>query len=83
MPDVLVIEPELPWGGGNGVLEVVHEELEFHDVPVFAISAERSRTAMYQISRFRISDFAIQPVGARQLADRVGRLADRRRKVPA
>lgn len=83
LPDVLVIEPELPWGGGDGVLDIVHEELAFHRVPVFALTAEPSRSAMYQISRFSISDFAIQPLAARQLADRVERLAAQRRKVSA
>lgn len=78
LPDVLVIELELPWGGGDGVLELSHEQLELHRVPVFVLSAEQSRAEMYRISRFKISDFAIRPVAAKYLADRVARLAARR-----
>lgn len=78
LPDVLVIELELPWGGGDGVLDLIHEQLEQCRVPVFVLSGEQSRSQMYRISRFTISDFAIRPLAAKQLADRVARLVARR-----
>lgn len=83
LPAVLVIEPNLSWGGGDGVLDVFHQELELHHVPVFALTSELRSSATYSISRFKISDFAMQPLAAKQLADRVGRLAAQRRTALA
>jgi len=83
LPDVLVLEPELPRGGGEGVLEAFHERLEAHHVPVFVLTTERNRSAMYRISRFTISNFSVGPVVAEQLADRVAWLATERRTISA
>lgn len=41
-PDVLVLEPEMPWGGGDGVLDVMHEVFELPLVPVFIITSHES-----------------------------------------
>lgn len=83
LPDVLVIEPELPWGGGDGVLEMVHEELELHGTSVFVLTAERNRSAMYRISRFPNADFAMQPLGVQQLVERVRKLTLRTETMTA
>lgn len=81
LPDVLVIEPELPRGGGDVVLEAIQVELTGNQIPVFVLSAEGNRSAIYRISRFTISDFAVQPLGAQQFAERVRRLAKRHRSI--
>ena len=43
VPDVLVLEPQLPWGGGEGVLAMMGE------VPA---AGERSRNGPYLVPRF-------------------------------
>jgi DNA-binding response OmpR family regulator len=83
LPDVLVLEAELPQGGGDGVLEVMHEQLESHRVPVFVLTTQRSRSAIYRIARFTISHFSLGPVTADDLADRVDGLVATRRAVSA
>lgn len=83
LPNVLVLEAELPQGGGDGVLEVMHERLQAQCVPVFVLTTEQSRSAMYRISRFEISNFAVGPMVADQLADRVACLATQKPRVSA
>jgi carbon storage regulator CsrA len=81
LPNVLVIELELPWGGGDGVLEVVHKELEENGVPVFALTSKGNRGSLYRVSRFTISDFAMHPISAERFVNRVARLARQGRAV--
>ena len=39
VPDLLVLDPELPWGRGDGVLAVMHEDADVPVVPVMVLSA--------------------------------------------
>jgi len=75
VPDVVVIEPELLWGGGDGVLAVISDMPELRSVPVLLLTTDCNRSAMYSISQFPVSDFWIQPVSAERLTGRVARLA--------
>lgn len=75
-PDVIVIEPELLWGGGDGVLDVIREDPVLSEVPVVALTTNCNRTAIYSISQFAISDFWVQPIAPTQLTERVSSLAD-------
>lgn len=75
-PDVIVIEPELLWGGGDGVLDVIREDPVLSEVPVLALTTKCNRTAIYSISQFAISDFWVQPIAPTQLTDRVSMLVD-------
>jgi DNA-binding response OmpR family regulator len=79
VPNVLVVEPELPWGGGDGVLAILRDVPKWRDIPVLVLTSERNRSAIYRISRYVISDFAFQPITTDQLVERVIRLAPRRR----
>lgn len=76
LPDVIVIEPELLWGGGDGVLDVISDDPTLCDVPVLALTSNCNRTAIYSISQFSISDFWVQPIAPQQLTERVMLLAD-------
>src|SRR5437763_421687 len=42
-PDLLVLDPGLPWGGGRGVLAVLREEDGLSRVPVILLSAAPGR----------------------------------------
>jgi DNA-binding NtrC family response regulator len=79
IPNVLVVEPELPWGGGDGVLAILRDAPKWRDIPVLVLTSERNRSAIYRISQYVISDFAFQPITTDQLVERVIRLAPRRR----
>lgn len=75
VPNVIVIEPELLWGGGDGVLAVISDMPELRSVPVLLLTTDCNRTAMYSIAQFSISDFWVHPVSPERLTGRVTRLA--------
>ena len=45
-PDILVVEQELPWGGGDGVLARMREQTDVPIVPVVLITAAGSEGPM-------------------------------------
>jgi DNA-binding response OmpR family regulator len=73
-PDVLVIEPELCWGGAEGVLALLHEELS-HDISVLVLISDVDWSGTWGISHFRIDDLAVQPLSPERLVRRMRRLA--------
>ena len=70
-PDVLVLEPQLPWGGGEGVLAIMGEVPALVDVPVMLLTSCRDPQLMGDVSRFPISDFQRKPLAADRLAGRL------------
>lgn len=74
-PDVLVIEPELLWGGGDGVVAVLRENPETQSVPVLVLTTDINRSAVYRISQFPVGDYLTQPVTSVRLTESVSRLA--------
>lgn len=73
VPDVLVIEPLLPWGGGDGVLAFMSEFPKFAAVPVMVLTSCRNPQVLNRVSRFPISDYHLKPLAPERLA---GRLRD-------
>lgn len=74
-PDLVIIEPELLWGGGDGVVAALRDNPTTRGVPVLVLTTDSSRSAVYRISQFPIADFLMQPVSADRLIGRVARLA--------
>lgn len=74
-PDAVVVEPELLWGGGDGVVSLLRDNPETRNVPVLVLTTDASRSAVYQISQFSIGDYLMQPVTPERLTGRVARLA--------
>jgi CheY-like chemotaxis protein len=73
-PDLLVLEPELLWGGGEGVLAVIHEQPELRPAFVILLSYARDRRVLHGVSRFKVDDYQRKPLTAARLADRIGKL---------
>jgi DNA-binding response OmpR family regulator len=71
VPDVLVMEPQLPWGGGDGVLAVMGEVPLFATVPVMVLTSCRDSRTLEAVARFPVSDYHIKPLAPDRL---VGRL---------
>ncbi len=76
VPDVLVIEPELPWGGGEGVLAVMGEDPGLATVPVMVLTACCDPHVMNRVARFPISDYQLKPLAPERLAGRLRSLLD-------
>ena len=66
--DVLVMEPSLPWGGGDGVLALMYETPDIPCVPVIIVTDARDRGVLYQMAPFRVDDFQIKPCRGQRLA---------------
>ncbi len=70
-PDLLVLDPGLPWGGGDGVLAVMQEEPAIEPVPVILVTYGRDPGLLYRLAPYPISDLEFKPLGPRRLAERI------------
>jgi two-component system OmpR family response regulator len=77
-PDVLVLEPVLPWGGGDGVLAMMREEPDVPRVPVIALTVGHDRGVLYRLAPFPIDDFQVKPLSGDRLVQRVRAVVKRR-----
>ena len=71
VPDVLVLDPALPWGGGDGVLTVVHEDPALRPAVVMILAQGRNRSLLYRLSWFKVDDYQTKPLAADSLAARI------------
>lgn len=74
-PNVVVLDPELLWGGGDGIAAVLLDNPETRSVPVVLLSTHAGGSAVYRISVFPNDDYLIQPVSPERLSSRVASLA--------
>lgn len=77
-PDVLVLEPSIPWGWGDGVLAMMHEEPDIPLVPAMVLTYGRDRSVLYRLAPFKIDDYQVKPLQPKQLAERIVALVKRR-----
>jgi DNA-binding response OmpR family regulator len=70
-PDLLVLEPQLPWGGGEGVLSIMGESPQLATVPVMILTSCRDPRLMKAVTRFPVSDFQLKPLAPDRLAARL------------
>jgi len=73
-PHVLVLEPELLWGGGEGVLAVINEQPDLRPAFVVLATYARDRSLLHRVSRFKVDDYQVKPLTATRLANRLNRL---------
>ena len=73
-PDIMVLEPVLPWGGGDGVLTMMNEEPDVPKTPVLLLTYGSAPNVLYNISSYDISDFQKKPLSEKKLADRIARI---------
>jgi len=76
VPDVLVLEPRMPWGGGDGVLAIMGEDPDVAIIPVMVLTTCRSAYALNGVARFPISDYHVKPLAPDRLAGRLRSLLD-------
>jgi DNA-binding response OmpR family regulator len=73
-PDMVVLEPQLPWGGGDGVLTIMGEIPALAIIPVMILTSCRDPHVLEGVSRFPISDYQVKPLSAGRLAARLRNL---------
>jgi DNA-binding response OmpR family regulator len=76
VPHVLVLEPQLPWGGGEGVLAIMGEVPRLAIVPVMLLTSCRDPQVLDRVARFPISDYQVKPLAPDRLAGRLRTLLD-------
>ena len=76
VPDVLVLEPQLPWGGGDGVLAIMGDDPDLAAVPVMVLTSCRDPHVLDRVARFPISDYHLKPLEPDRLAERLRSLCD-------
>jgi DNA-binding response OmpR family regulator len=70
-PDVLVMEPALPWGGGDGVLALIHEEPDLRPASVLLLTQGGNRSLVYRLSPFKVDDYQTKPISPQRLMRRI------------
>jgi CheY-like chemotaxis protein len=76
VPDVLVLEPHLPWGGGDGILAMLDGTPELAHIPVMVLTSCRDAHVLQGVARFPISDYHVKPLAPDRLAGRLRSLLD-------
>jgi len=76
VPDVLVLEPYMPWGGGDGVLAMMGDDPDLAIIPVMVLTSCRDPHVLKGVGRFPISDYHVKPLAPDRLAERLRRLID-------
>ena len=79
VPRVLVLEPELPGGGGDGVLAVMSEDPQLAAVAVVVLASRRKPYVFNRMAGFPISDYQVKPLAPDRLATALDGFADHRR----
>jgi DNA-binding response OmpR family regulator len=74
--DALVLDPDLPWGGGEGVLAVMSGTPQWADIPVIVLTAARDARVLDGLAHFAIHDFQLKPCPPSALVARIRRLFD-------
>jgi len=70
-PDVIVLDPDIPWGGGDGVLAVLNEEIGGLGLPVVLLTAEPQLDEVWRTLEYPVSDLAIKPIDPHDLLRRI------------
>ena len=76
VPDVLVLEPYMPWGGGDGVLAFMGESADLARVPVMILTSCRDVHVLKSLACFPISDYQLKPLAPDRLVDRLRSFLD-------
>jgi DNA-binding response OmpR family regulator len=77
LPEVLVLEPELPWGRGEGVLAQMYEDPAVPLIPVMVLTGQQDPDGRYGVGIFPVSSYYVKPLTPNRLADSLRRLLRR------
>jgi DNA-binding response OmpR family regulator len=70
-PDLLVLEPELPLGGGAGLLAWLYAERRLALTRVIAVTAARDARQLCRILKFPLYDLVVKPLMPGELTEKV------------
>ena len=73
-PDVLVLEAELPWGQGDGVLDLMQTEPDVPVCPVIVLSTRPKAEGLHQVGAIEVAEYHQKPVSPMSLREAVVRV---------
>ena len=73
-PDLLVLEPQIPWGQGEGVVSLMCEEPDVPLVPLILVTCGTDLLEDYQLPRFPVVERHQKPLAPDELIKSVKRL---------
>ena len=77
VPDVLVLELDMPWGGGVGVLAMMHDGDDLPQVPVIVLTGPRGLRNLDDVLLFAaLSAYHVKPLAPEQLARLIRRMLE-------
>ena len=71
VPDALVLEPHLPWGGGDGVLALMSELPQLANVPVMVLTSSHDPHVLNRVGRFPVCSYHLKPLEPNRLAEKL------------
>ncbi|HEY4075411.1 MAG TPA: response regulator [Rhizomicrobium sp.] len=82
-PDVVILDVQMPCGGGLGALARLKADPDLCQLPVMMLTGERNAATVLQAMDGGADDYMVKPFNPDLLLERVSRLADRASRAPA
>ncbi len=73
-PDVLVLEAELPWGQGDGVLDVMQTEPDVPVRPVIVLSSLPEAKGLHRVGAIEVAEYHQKPLTPKALREAILRV---------
>lgn len=82
-PAAVILDVQMPGGGGLSALAKIKSDPELNGVPVMMLTGERNAETVMQAMGNGADDYMVKPFHPDVLAQRVSRLIERSAKAPA
>jgi DNA-binding response OmpR family regulator len=73
-PDVLVLEEELPWGQGDGVLDLMQTEPDVPVRPVIVLSSRPAAEGLHRVGMIEVAECHQKPFSPKALREAILRV---------
>lgn len=73
-PDILVLEAELPWGQGDGVLDLMDTEADVPVCPVIVLSDLAEEKGLHQFGAIEVAEYHQKPLTPMELREAILRV---------
>src|SRR5689334_19231190 len=74
-PDVLVLEPDLLWGGGNGVLAAMSQDADLASIPVILVCNHEESGSCSKLEAPQVREYLTKPLSPQALARAIRKVA--------
>lgn len=81
-PDVMILDVQMPCGGGLGALARIKADPDLCRLPVMMLTGERNAATVLEAMDGGAADYMVKPFNPDLLLERVSRLVDRAARPP-